>query len=296
MHERRYVGHSLPDRVALLNRLSSFKRLALSLLILTTAPLSVSSLLSADPLDWPAWRGSNQNSISADNGLIDRFDPKGGEASNVVWKSEAAAGISTPIAMNGRLFTIVRDQPDTKQDAEKVIALDQATGEVLWENVYNVFLSDLPAERVGWSNVCGDPETNRVYVLGACCFFQCIDGESGKTLWSRSLSEEFGMLSTYGGRTNTPVVFEDLVIISGVTTGWDETARPCHRFFAMNKNNGNLVWLTGTRPLPEDTTYSTPTIKNIAGQDVMVAGSGDGDVYGIQPPVVASRCQHVCRG
>lgn len=233
--------------------------------------------------DWPAWRGPNQNGVASESGLIDRFDPKGGEGSNVMWKSEVAAGISTPIVMNGRLFTIVRDQPDTPRDAEKVIALDANTGELIWQNVYNVFLSDLPAERVGWSNVCGDPDTDRVYALGACCYFQCLDAVTGKTLWSRSLSEEFGMLSTYGGRTNTPVLFEDIVIISGVTTGWDTSAKPAHRFFAFDKTDGRLVWTTATRELPEDTTYSTPSIRRIDDQDVMVSGSGDGDLYGIQP-------------
>ena len=43
------------------------------------------------------------------------------------------------------------------------------------------------------------------------------------------------------------------------------------------------MWQTSTRPLPEDTTYSTPVIRVIDGQAVMVAGAGDGEVYGIQP-------------
>ncbi len=48
-----------------------------------------------------------------------------------------------------------------------------------------------------------------------------LDGNTGKTIWEHSMSEEYGMLSTYGGRTNFPVVFEDLVIISGVmNTVW----------------------------------------------------------------------------
>ncbi len=238
---------------------------------------------SPDPMDWPTWNGPRQNRVSLETGLVDRFDPRGGDGSNVIFKSELAAGISTPIVMHGRLFTIVRDQPGTPQDAEKVICLDAATGEPLWENIYNVFLSDLPAERVGWANVCGDPETDRVYALGACCLFQCMDAATGKTLWSRSLSEEFGMLSTYGGRTNTPVVFENLVIISGVTTGWDETAKPAHRFFAFDKTDGRLVWISSTRPLPEDTTYSTPVIRDIDGQALMVAGAGDGNIYAMQP-------------
>ena len=85
-----------------------------------------------DPLDWPNWRGPSQNSVSIETGLIESFDPKGGPGSNVLWKSELAAGISTPIVMNGRLFTIVRDQPGTAKDAEKVIALNAESGELLW--------------------------------------------------------------------------------------------------------------------------------------------------------------------
>ena len=233
--------------------------------------------------DWIAWRGLHQNSVSDEVGLIDRFDPKGGDGSNVVWKNESAGGISTPIVMNGHVYTIVRDSPGTSKDREKVVCLNAETGELVWENIYNVFLTDLPAERVGWSNVCGDAETGNVYVNGACCYFQCIDGKSGKTIWDRSLSEEFGMLSTYGGRTNTPVVFENLVIISGVTTGWDENARPAHRFYAFDKTDGKLVWTTSTNPLPEDTTFSTPMITVINGKQVMIAGSGDGNAYGFEP-------------
>ncbi len=242
-----------------------------------------STALGIDPMDWAHWRGPHQNGISDEVGLIDRFDPQGGEQSNVLWKSQEAAGISTPIVMGNRLFTIVREAPGTPQEAEKVICLDAKTGEKLWQNVYNVFLSDVPAERVGWSHVTADPETNRVYALGACCLLQCIDAETGQTIWARSLSEEFGMLSTYGGRTNTPVVFADLVIISGVTTGWDETARPAHRFLAFDKSDGQLVWLTSTQPLPEDTTYSTPIFTVVNGQQVMIAGAGDGNLYGFQP-------------
>ncbi len=234
-------------------------------------------------MDWAHWRGPHQNGVSDEVGLIDGFDPKGGQDSNVLWKSEQAAGISTPIVMGNRLFTIVREASGTPSEAEKVICLDAKTGQELWQNVYNVFLSDVPAERIGWSHVTGDPESNHVFALGACCLLQCIDAENGKTVWARSLSEEFGMLSTYGGRTNTPVVFENLVIISGVTTGWDETARPAHRFFAFDKANGELVWLASTQPLPEDTTYSTPIFTVINGQQVMIAGSGDGNVYGFQP-------------
>jgi outer membrane protein assembly factor BamB len=113
---------------------------------------------------------------------------------------------------------------------------------LIWEVFTTSSLSDAPAERVGWSSVCGDPTTGKIYLLGLGGHFQCLDGETGKVLWEHSMSEEYGMLSTYGGRTNFPVVFEDLVIVSGVMTGWGEYAVPAHRFIAFDKNTGAAVW------------------------------------------------------
>jgi len=252
------------------------------------AALSVTAMrgataAEADPLDWPNWRGPEQNGVSRETGLIDSWDPEGGVQGNVLWTNRELGGISTPIVMNGKLYTLVRSEPGTTREGEKVVCVDAATGKKIWENKFNVYLSDVPAERIGWSNCVGDPATGRVYALGVCGLFQCLDGETGKTVWSRSLSEEFGLLTTYGGRTNVPVVFDDLVIISGVVTGWGDMARPAHRFLAFNKAGGEAVWFNGTRPLPEDTTYSTPVLTAFNGQAALVFGSGDGGVHAWQP-------------
>lgn len=235
---------------------------------------------SKDPLDWPYWRGPEMNGISREKGLPDSWSPDG---ENVIWKSEELGSRSTPIVMNGYLYTIVRHNPATTKEAEKVVCVDAATGEKKWENIFNVFLSDVPDTRVGWSSVVGDPETGDVFALGVCGFFQRIDGKTGKTKWSHSMSEEYGLLSTYGGRTNFPIVHENLVIISGVVIGWGEMARPAYRLIAFDKREGQPVWFQSTRPFPEDTTYSAPAISVIDGQAQLVVGSGDGSVYGFQP-------------
>ncbi len=247
------------------------------------APTAPQSTASGQVFDWPNWRGPEQNGVSRETGLVDEWDPEGGDGSNVLWKRADLGTISTPITMNGKLYVLCRSEPGTKREGEKVVCVDPATGETIWQNVFNVYLSDVPDTRVSWSSCVGDPATGHVFALGVCGYFQCLDGASGKTIWSRSLSEEFGLLSTYGGRTNVPVVFENLVIISGVTTGWGELAIPAHRFLAFDKQSGELVWLTSTRPRPEDTTYSTPVLCNLAGQAAMVFGSGDGGVYALQP-------------
>lgn len=233
--------------------------------------------------DWPDWRGPGQarHAAGADRMLVTSFDPQAG--TNVLWKNDAAGGISTPVIMGGRLFTLVRHRPDTKEEAEKVLCLDAVTGQKLWENVFNVYLSDVPAERVGWSAVVADPASDTVFAHGVCGVFTAIDAATGKTKWQRSLHEEFGFLSTYGGRTNIPVVFEDLVIASAVVTGWGETARPAHRFLGLDKATGAVRWMNGTKELPEDTTYSTPALAVLGGQAAVVFGSSDGSVWNFQP-------------
>lgn len=248
--------------------------------LVQAAPRPTTVSPAGDPFDWPMWRGPEQNGISRELNLPDDLDPGGDQ---VLWRRAELGTRSTPIVMNGKLYLLCRDQPFTDREGEKVVCVDPATGETIWENRFNVYLSDVPDTRVAWSCVVGDPETGRVYALGVCGYFVCLDGQTGETIWSRSLHEEFGLLSTYGGRTNVPVVHEDLVIISAVVIGWGDMARPAHRFLAFDKHRGDVVWFNGTNPLPEDTTYSTPVLTVLAGQRAMVFGSGDGRVWAFQP-------------
>ncbi len=239
---------------------------------------TLSSAVMAE--DWPHWRGPRNDGRSAETNLPDTWSPKG---ENLLWRKEEFASRSSPVVMNDRVYVVCRAFPETQKEGEKTVCVDAKTGELIWESIHNVYLTDAPAERVGWSSVVGDPATDTVYVLGLGCVFQCLDGKSGKILWEHSMSEEFGMLSTYGGRTNFPVVFEDLVIISGVTTGWGDTAVPAHRFMAFDKKTGIAQWMMSTRVRPEDTTYSTPVFTTFKGQAAMVVGAGDGAVYALQP-------------
>jgi outer membrane protein assembly factor BamB len=262
-----------------------FKGKFTSLILILNALVALGTAVArpsraADPLDWPHWRGPEMNGISREKGLVATWSPEG---ENLLWKNTEIATRSTPIVMRNKLYVLCRNHPDTTKEGEKVVCVDAATGTKIWENAFNVFLTDAPAERVGWSCVAGDTETGNVFALGLCDYFAAIDGATGKTLWSHSMSEEYGMISTYGGRTNMPLVFEDLVIISGVMTGWGEYAVPAHRFIAFDKTNGQPVWISSTRLRPLDTTYSSPVLANFNGQAAIVFGAGDGSVYAMQP-------------
>ncbi|CAK9044717.1 Outer membrane biogenesis protein BamB, partial [Durusdinium trenchii] len=158
--------------------------------------------------------------------------------------------------MNGRLYLLTTANHDVPTETqEKVVCLDANTGETLWEYAFNVYLSDVPVERVGWSSVTADPETGNVYALGVCGYFCCLDAETG----------------------------ENNVIVSAVIIGYGETAKPTHRYMAFDKTNGQSVWMSGTRVLPHDTTYSAPVLAVIEGELQMIFASGDGGIHGFQP-------------
>jgi outer membrane protein assembly factor BamB len=255
----------------------------LSRLTLLIAVVVSTAASAADPLDWTYWRGPRFDGTSPEKNIPDNWDPEGGEGSNLLWKAPYGSR-STPIVMNGKLYLITADKPDVpKEEREKVVCLDAATGEFKWEAAFNVFLTDVPRERLGWSSVVGDPETGNIFYFSVGATFACLNGETGAVIWDKSLFEEYGFLTTYGGRTNFPMVHENNVIISAVVIGWGEQAKPNHRFLAFDKRNGQPVWFEGTRPLPEDTTYSAPVLAVVNGELQMVVGAGDGALYSFQP-------------
>ncbi|HEX5106414.1 MAG TPA: PQQ-binding-like beta-propeller repeat protein [Pirellulaceae bacterium] len=263
------------------------ERTAFALTVVWTSilalPVPTHAQTKPDPLDWPYWRGPEYNNISRETGLPDTIDPDGGEGSNLLWKKTELGGRSTPIVLSGKLYTILRADPGTPKEGEKVVCVDAATGETIWESRHNVWSSEVPDTRVGWSSVVGDPETGRVYALGACGLFECYEGDTGKIVWSIPMHERFGLLSTYGGRTNFPIIHEDLVILGSVIIGWGDMAVPAHRLIALNKATGDVVWFVSTRLRPPDTIYSAPVLATINGQRLLITGSSDGWVYALQP-------------
>ena len=238
----------------------------------------------SDPLDWLFWRGPRYDGISHETGLVDDFDPRR-RAGQQCPVETRRSGRTQHADRDGRatLYVLLRAEPGTSREGEKVVCVNAETGETIWENRFNVYLSDVPDTRVGWSACVGDPETGSVFAQGVCGHFQCLDAQTGQTRWYVPLHEQFGLLSTYGGRTNFPVICEDLVIVSGVIIGWGDMAKPAHRMIAFDKRTGEVVWFSGTRELPEDTTYSSPTLTVLNQQHALVFGSGDGAIWAFQP-------------
>jgi outer membrane protein assembly factor BamB len=227
--------------------------------------------------DWPEVRGPGRDGVSRETGLPERWALNG---ENFLWRAPYG-GRSTPIVMGNRVYV----QNPAGRDAdlqERVMCLDADTGKVIWEYKFNVFQSDVPPHRVGWASPAADPETGNVYVMGVGAHVIALSRD-GKKLWDRSLGEEFAAFTTHGGRTASPLVDGNLVIVSAALSNWGGMSNRGIRFVAFDKRTGEIVYVAMPGGRPYDTAYSQPLITTMNGMRLLIAGNGDGGVYAIKP-------------
>lgn len=239
--------------------------------LLLACVVTMSLVLVASASDWYHWRGPWQNGVSPETGLPDNWP--------VVWTAPYGSR-STPLVLNGRVYFInYLGEKETIQ--ERVMCLDAETGKFIWEHNFNVWHTDIVTVRLGWTNLAGDPSTGYIYAHGTQGMLYCFD-KDGKVVWSRSLLEEYGRISGYGGRLCSPIVDEELVIIGMLNSAWGDLAKGANRFVAMDKRTGAVVWWADPAGTPKDTYYSVPAVGVIAGQRQLVSGTADGSVVGMQ--------------
>ncbi|HKG62115.1 MAG TPA: PQQ-binding-like beta-propeller repeat protein [Pyrinomonadaceae bacterium] len=226
--------------------------------------------------DWAEWRGPNRDGVSSERNLPAKWSPTG---ENLAWRAPYG-GRSAPIVMGDRVYL---QNPAGKGETlqERVMCFNADTGKLLWEHRFNVYLSDVPPHRVGWASPVGDPSTGNIYVFGVGGNLIGLNRD-GKPLWERSLGEDFGLLTTHGGRTVSPIIDGDLVIVSGVTFQWGQHGRGAHRFMAFDKKTGETMWISAPGGRPYDTTYAPPIIANINGTRLLIQGASDGVVHAIK--------------
>ena len=98
----------------------------------------------------------------------------------------------------------------------------------------------------------------------------CLDRD-GKTVWSHSLKEQYGRGEGYGGRTASPLIDEDRVIVSMIGSSWGPLGPPRHRYYAFDKRTGAPIWIsTPSQELYDMNTQSSPVAAVIGGQRLIL--------------------------
>ncbi|NKB66902.1 MAG: PQQ-binding-like beta-propeller repeat protein [Candidatus Latescibacteria bacterium] len=233
--------------------------------------LLAAGLLRAD--DWPGWRGPQGDGVWREEGLIEDFEE---EQIPLRWQVPVGSGYSGPTVAQGRVFITDRITKPTQQ--ERVHCFDWESGETLWSYEYECAYRDVgyPAGPRAAVTV----HDGRAYALGTMGHLHCFEAASGKILWKKDLAAEYNTAMPVWGLAAAPLIAEDLVIVQA-------GGSPGACLVAFDRVTGKERW----RALDDRASYSTPTLIEQAGKEVLAAWTGD-NVVGLDPASGQTYWQH----
>ncbi len=191
--------------------------------------------------DWPQYRGSNHDGLSADSILTEW--PVAGPAE--LWRRPLTNGFGSFAISQGRAGTL-ETRGSIESPQEVCLMLDVNTGVELWATNLGPAIYDYGSNDGDGPRSTPSIDNGRVFVLSSYLKLFCLNLTNGHVLWSRDFMEEFGAENIQWQNAASPVVDGDLVFINGNTTNGN--------FFALRRTDGQMVWRTGTDRL----THSTP--------------------------------------
>lgn len=219
--------------------------------LLGVVALSCSSLFAED---WPQWRGLNHDARSTEKGVAANL--VSGTKPKLLWTfSECGHGFSSP-SIQGDVAYILGTEGEIKETyKELLIALDVKTGKKLWQTTMAEYKDDTIIN--GWGHgprgsaaVAGD----KVYALGCLSDFICADAKTGKVLWKKNLTKDYGAALMQDGGVKGTWGFSESPIVDGdkvlVTPGGKKGT-----VLALNRNTGDTIWQSSD--VTDNSTYSS---------------------------------------
>jgi len=236
-------------------------------LLIAAAMVSVAASVWSE--DWPRFRGPTGQGHSTETGLPIEWSTE----NHVAWKTPIpGAGWSSPIVWQGVIYLTTATEEGA---ACHVLALDQATGKILWDKA--VFRQELKRKENKNSFATPTPCTDgrRIYASFADGSFVALNLD-GEIAW---VNRDYPFYSKHG-LGESPIVYEDLLIMPrdgsspgpDVQIGWKI---PWEEAFvlALDANTGKQRWKT-PRGLSR-VSHMTPLLLNIDGADQLISPAGD---------------------
>jgi len=221
--------------------------------------------------NWPSFRGPNASGVADGKPTAVKWNAPAGE--NVAWKAPVdGVAVSSPIVWGDRVFVSTAISSDPKQvirtgqygdvepvaDASKhtwhLIAIDKATGKVVWDKVAHEGVPKTKRHPKS-SQASATPVTDGTHVIvsfGSEGLFAF--DFSGKQLWKKDL----GVLNSgwffdpdyEWGIGSSPIIYKNMVIVQCDIQKGSFLA-------AFDVTTGQPVWRTAREEIPS---WSTPAI------------------------------------
>jgi outer membrane protein assembly factor BamB len=233
----------------------------LTLQVARSLALVFSALVACQSLaeDWPQWRGPNRDNNSSETGLLKTW-PEGGPP--LEWQVEGIGeGIATVSILQGRIYTV-----GYQGDSEYAVALNQATGDLLWATRLGPTMRESALMRWLTQRV-PTLENEQAYFIRADGELICLNTSNGAELWRKSYIKDFGAAQPGFGFCDYPLVDGDRLICS---PGSAEAG-----LAALHKQTGEVIWKLAL-PNVTSTDYSAIVAAEIGGVRQYIKASTSG--------------------
>jgi outer membrane protein assembly factor BamB len=207
--------------------------------------------LTAYPADWPQWRGPQRNGVSAETGLLKEW-PKQGP--RLVWQAkDIGDGYAAPSVVGNRIYIL----SNRGLDNEFVQALLIQDGKQVWSTRLGKVGNP---EQMPWFPTARSTPTidgALLYALGSDGDLACLETDSGKIRWRKSLRADFGGHPGQWAYSESPLVDGDVLV---VTPGGAQAT-----IVALNKKTGETIWKSAV-PGGDDAAYASVIIVDTGGR------------------------------
>ncbi len=232
----------------------------------------------ARPDDWPQWRGPERDGVWRETGIVGTLP-----AEPVYrWRAPVGGGFAGPAVAEGRVFVLDRivakgqgepvnqwDVKDPVEGGERILCLDQPSGDVLWQHQYPCrYRISYPSGPRATPTVFD----GRVYSVGAMGDLFCLEASSGKVLWAKNYVKDFGTAINPWGMAAAPLINGDRVIL--LAGGADGAC-----VVALDRLSGEEVWRSLNA---SDPGYSSPILIEAGGTRQLIVWDSLG-VHSLNP-------------
>ncbi len=170
-----------------------------------------------------------------------------------LWRQSVGEGWSAFAVAGNRAFT-----QEQRGAAELVTCYELLTGRLLWAHTNLVRFTE-------WQGGDGPRATptvdrGRVLAIGGTGVLNCLEADSGESIWSRDVLGENQLPNLTWGIAGSPLVFDDVVVVTGGFTNGPT-------LFAYERGTGRPLWSAGT----DKSGYSSPALTTLAGRRVVLS-------------------------
>ena len=195
---------------------------------------------------WPQLFGPNRT--SSVEGAVDPV--WGDEGPAEVWSINVGSGYGSSVVANTNVVFNHR-----QEDEEIVQCVNAHSGEAIWEHRYpTTFECEMEYSSGPYSTPLIYEDV--VYAVGGQAQVSCLDLKTGTPVWKRDLKTDYELKDDIFSFGNTPLVFENLLILNPGGTEKDAG------IIALDRKSGETIW----EATDHGAAYCSPVVAQIGNE------------------------------